>query len=82
MTITQTYRKDKGKLFLRHVETREDVNGKEFIVQDQEVEFDHAKHIPQLQEKLDDIRSEITDLKTEEIRLFNKIAAIVTARDK
>ncbi len=82
MGVTDTYsKKPDGKIYLRHVETREDINGKEFTLQDKEVEFDHAKHIPQLQKKLADLRSEIAELETEETRLVNKIAAVETARD-
>ena len=83
MTVTDTYsKKADGKIYLRHVETRSDVNGKEFTVQDAEVEFDHRKHLPQLQKKLADVRSEIAELETEETRLVNKIAAVETARDR
>jgi septal ring factor EnvC (AmiA/AmiB activator) len=82
ITVTDTYdKKPDGKVYLRHVETREDINGKEFTLQDQEVEFDHQKHLPQLQKKLADIRSEIAELESEETRLATKIAAVETARD-
>jgi hypothetical protein len=82
MGVTDTYsKKPDGKIYLRHVETRSDVNGKEFTIQDAEVEFDHRKHLPQLQEGLADIRSEIAELEEEETRLVNKIAAVETARD-
>ena len=83
MAVTDTYTKrPDGKIYLRHVETRSDVNGKEFTVQDAEVEFDHQKHLPQLKKKLADIRSEIADLEAEETRLATKTAAIETARDR
>jgi hypothetical protein len=82
MGVTDTYRKKSdGKIYLRHVETRSDVNGKEFTVQDAEVEFDHQKHLPQLQKKLADLRLEIAELEAEEARLLNKISAVKTARD-
>ena len=82
MGVTDTYsKKTDGKIYLRHVETRSDVNGKEFTVQDAEVEFGHSKHLPQLQKKLADVRSEIAELETEETRLVNKISAVKTARD-
>ncbi len=82
MTVTDTYsKKADGRIYLRHVETRSDVDGKEFTIQDAEVEFDHRKHLPQLQKKLADVRSEIADLETEETRLVNKISAVETARD-
>ncbi len=82
MTVTDTYtRKEDGKIYLRHVETRADVDGREFTIQDAEVEFDHRKHLPQLQNKLADLRSEIAELETEETRLVNKILAVRAARD-
>lgn len=81
MTVTDTYEKRDGKIYLRHLETRADVNGNEFTIQDVEVEFDYRKHLPQLQEKLADVRSEIAELETEETRLVNKISAVETARD-
>ena len=57
------------------------INGKEFTIQDVEVEFDYRKHLPQLRNELADIRSEIAGLETEETRLVNKISAVETARD-
>jgi hypothetical protein len=81
-TVTDTYsKKPDGKVYLRHVETREDINGKEFTTRDQEVEFDHPKHLPQLRNKLADLRLEIAELEVEETRLVTKIAAVETARD-
>ena len=83
MTVIDTYtKKSDGKIYLRHIETRSDVNGEEFTIQDKEVEFDHRKHLPQLQKKLADLRLEIAELETEETRLVNKIAAVETARDR
>lgn len=82
MTVTDTYtKKIDGKIYLRHVETRTDIRGTEFTIQDKEVEFDHRKHLPQLQKKLADVRLEIAELETEETRLVNKIRAVETARD-
>jgi hypothetical protein len=82
MTVTDTYtKKADGKVYLRHVETRSDVTGKEFTLQDQEVEFDHRKHLPQLQTELVDLRLEIAELEGEKARLVNKISAVKTARD-
>ena len=82
MTVTDTYtKKEDGKIYLRHVETRTDIDGTEFTIQDTEVEFDHRKHLPQLQKKLADVRSEIAELETEETRLVNKIREVKTARD-
>lgn len=83
MTVVSTYtKKADGRIYLRHVETRSDVTGKEFTIQDAEVEFDHRKHLPQLRNKLADVRSEIGGLEEEETRLVNKIAAVETARDR
>ena len=82
MTVTDTYsKKADGKIYLRRVETRTDIKRTEFTIQDVEVEFDYRKHLPQLQEKLADVRSEIAELETEETRLVNKISAVETARD-
>lgn len=82
MGVTDTYsKKPDGKVYLRHVETRTDVIGKEFTLQDKEVEFDHAKHIPQLQKRLADLHLEIAELEAEGARLVNTISAIKTARD-
>jgi hypothetical protein len=83
MPVTDTYtKKPDGKVYLRHVETRADVIGKEFTIQDQEVVFDYEKHLPQLEKKLVDLRLEIAELETEETRLVEKIAAVETAKDR
>ena len=82
MAVELTYRKrEDGKVLVRHVETREDVNGQTFTVADIEKEFNHERHIPQFTKQLEDVRSEIALLEKEETRLVNEITAIKNARD-
>jgi hypothetical protein len=80
MAVTETYtRKEDGKVYLRHIETRTDITGTEFTLRDKEVEFNHRKHLPQLETNLADIRVEIAELEAEESRLVNKISAVKVA---
>ncbi len=80
MATIDTYRKgEDGKIYLRHIETKNDINEIEFTIIDKEVEFNTNRHLPRLQTDLSELRTEISKLQTEETRLINKIAAIETA---
>ena len=81
MAVERTYEKRGDIMHLRVVEKRTDILGTEFTLTDQEVEFDHEKHLPQLANKLIELQAEIADLQTEETRLVEQITAIEAARD-
>jgi len=81
MTITDTYeKKEDGKIYQRRVETIEDVNGIEFTIQDQELEFD-PRDLLEFRRDLADVRLDIEELEAKKTRLVSKITAIETAID-
>ncbi len=82
MAIETTYRKDNdGKMYLRQMETKEDVNGDVFTLVDKEIEFNHTAHIPQIQKRLDLVQEEIADLQKAEKMYIDRLNAITVARD-
>lgn len=81
MTLKKTYEKREGTMYLREIETKEDIKGVTFTTRDAEVVFDYKKHLPQLAKKLTDLQEEIADIQVDEARLIEQIAAIKTARD-
>ena len=68
MSVEVTYlKKVDGKVYQRQIETREDVNGIEFITRDVEKEFLHERILPDIEKEIARLQQEIVDRQEEEV---------------
>lgn len=81
MSITTTYTKRDGVVYVRTVDTRTDVRGATVTLADVERPINADAHIPQLQKKAADYQLEIDGLQDDLDSINAQITALQAARD-